>query len=856
MPPAPSSSRTLYLAAAWMVRRAGARMAGAATATLYSIAEGAIRPRVRYLGLDVGERSDRRGALRRDGDPGLRPRRRSRASGRARTPQAVAELVRRARGRPRSWSGLPLNMDGTRRPAGARRCGRSWSGLRRRVAVPVVHAGRAPHHGGGGREACARPACRWQERKARSSTRWRRCVILQEYLDERRRRVGPRPGLSRLRKLLFLARRARRAACVRLVPRDALAACARAARPAAAARRGPGRGRARHRPPAAAASASCAIPEIFRALRGLRAATTARLRAGEYALDGRDEPRRRSWTSSCAATSSATPSPSRRAATSRTWRAWPRRGASPMEAFLAAARDPAPIRDLDPEAKDLEGYLFPDTYDLTAAAPIPPRTLVARMVQRFREVIDAGAARDQPSGLTLRAGRDPRLDRRAGDGAPGGAAAHRRGVPEPPAEAACRCRPTRPSSTRCASAGGYDGNIRKRRPRHRLAVQHVPLSRACRRGPSRLRAARRSAPCSIPRPCEDLYFVSRNDGSAPVQRDARRARARGVPVPEASRGPRPAPSGALPRRARPRPSRGAAALDGRPDAEPDERPHVHAVGPPPLSAAALVALALFAGPDRERPAHRRRATRGRPSASRPASCRRATSTSTSTRTSRSRSRARRRAPRLDLSRAVRRSWPRRCSSAARAVFAARRDGHRPWPGSGRRRSSRACAAALLFLAVGRRRPHREAAVDGGRVRARHVACGPRARPSGSTPRPCSFLCAALLCLVAGRGGRRVGRPRGPAPRPGGGRAPRRHRAGGRARDRHRRALAAAHPAPRRLGRRPCVLAARVPVVVLRLAAAPRVQRQRRRASPSRGARATSACSSRRPRACSSSRRWS
>jgi UPF0755 protein len=36
----------------------------------------------------------------------------------------------------------------------------------------------------------------------------------------------------------------------------------------------------------------------------------------------------------------------------------------PAEAFLAAARNPEPIKDLDPEAKDLEGYLFPDTYDL------------------------------------------------------------------------------------------------------------------------------------------------------------------------------------------------------------------------------------------------------------------------------------------------------------------------------------------------------------------------------------------------------------------------------------------------------------------------------------------------------------
>lgn len=32
------------------------------------------------------------------------------------------------------------------------------------------------------------------------------------------------------------------------------------------------------------------------------------------------------------------------------------------DAFLKAARNPAPIRDLDPHAESLEGYLFPDTY--------------------------------------------------------------------------------------------------------------------------------------------------------------------------------------------------------------------------------------------------------------------------------------------------------------------------------------------------------------------------------------------------------------------------------------------------------------------------------------------------------------
>jgi UPF0755 protein len=53
-------------------------------------------------------------------------------------------------------------------------------------------------------------------------------------------------------------------------------------------------------------------------------------------------------------------------------------------AFIAAASDPAPIRDIDPAATDLEGYLFPETYsmprDTTAAK------LIGLMVGRFRQL--------------------------------------------------------------------------------------------------------------------------------------------------------------------------------------------------------------------------------------------------------------------------------------------------------------------------------------------------------------------------------------------------------------------------------------------------------------------------------------
>jgi UPF0755 protein len=55
----------------------------------------------------------------------------------------------------------------------------------------------------------------------------------------------------------------------------------------------------------------------------------------------------------------------------------------PAGAFLKAARDPALIRDLDPAATSLEGYLFPDSYHLNRHST--PQALCRTMVARFRE---------------------------------------------------------------------------------------------------------------------------------------------------------------------------------------------------------------------------------------------------------------------------------------------------------------------------------------------------------------------------------------------------------------------------------------------------------------------------------------
>ena len=52
--------------------------------------------------------------------------------------------------------------------------------------------------------------------------------------------------------------------------------------------------------------------------------------------------------------------------------------------FLAAARDPALIRDLDPQAPTLEGYLYPATYRLPKR--LTAQSLCLRLTRQFREV--------------------------------------------------------------------------------------------------------------------------------------------------------------------------------------------------------------------------------------------------------------------------------------------------------------------------------------------------------------------------------------------------------------------------------------------------------------------------------------
>jgi UPF0755 protein len=76
-------------------------------------------------------------------------------------------------------------------------------------------------------------------------------------------------------------------------------------------------------------------------------------------------------------------------------------GLSKRDEFLAVARkDTALIRDLDPQAPSLEGYLFPDTYHFTRTQSA--HDIAAAMVHRFRQAArEAGLTQDFHNVVTM-----------------------------------------------------------------------------------------------------------------------------------------------------------------------------------------------------------------------------------------------------------------------------------------------------------------------------------------------------------------------------------------------------------------------------------------------------------------------
>jgi UPF0755 protein len=179
-------------------------------------------------------------------------------------------------------------------------------------------------------------------------------------------------------------------------------------------------------------------------------------------------------------------------------------------AFREAARNVALIADLDPQAQDLEGYLFPDTYDVTRR-PDAAAFLVRRMVQRFRDVITPELPAITASGRGLREvvtlASVVELETALPQERPRVAAVFLNRLQK---KMPLATDPTIIYALR--KAGRWDGNIRRPdldidSPYNTYRRQGLPPGPIASPGRASLQAA------IHPATSDELYFVSRNDGS-------------------------------------------------------------------------------------------------------------------------------------------------------------------------------------------------------------------------------------------------------------------------------------------------------------------------------------------------------
>ncbi len=191
-------------------------------------------------------------------------------------------------------------------------------------------------------------------------------------------------------------------------------------------------------------------------------------------------------------------------------RVYESRGLGSAAAFVAAARDTTAIRTLDPQAADLEGYLFPETYNvprkMNAAA------LVGRMVERFLAVYDESMrqeaqahnlkTRDLVTLASIVEKESASPEERAVIAAVYGNRL-RIGMP-------LQCDPT--VIYAMEKAGHYSGNLTKKdlqmdSPYNTYRHPGLPPGPIANPGRSSIEAALRPASADY------LYFVSRNDGT-------------------------------------------------------------------------------------------------------------------------------------------------------------------------------------------------------------------------------------------------------------------------------------------------------------------------------------------------------
>ena len=186
------------------------------------------------------------------------------------------------------------------------------------------------------------------------------------------------------------------------------------------------------------------------------------------------------------------------------------RGLGDASAFVKAARDGSLVQSLDPAARDLEGYLFPDTYAVSRRTDAAG--LVRTMVEHFEQVLTPElrqAAADR--GVTVRQlvtlASIVEKETASPDERPRVAAvyANRLKVGMP-----LQCDPTVIYALQ--RTGKFDGNLRREdlqfdSPYNTYRYPGLPPGPIAAPGKASLEAA------AHPADVDFLYFVSRNDGS-------------------------------------------------------------------------------------------------------------------------------------------------------------------------------------------------------------------------------------------------------------------------------------------------------------------------------------------------------
>lgn len=185
-------------------------------------------------------------------------------------------------------------------------------------------------------------------------------------------------------------------------------------------------------------------------------------------------------------------------------------GLGSSASFVAAAKDVSAVRDFDPAARDLEGYLFPDTYPVSRH--VEPAKLVRSMVTAFERAMtqdlrQAAAERHLSMREVVTLASIIEKETARPDERPVVAAVYenRLRIRMP-----LQCDPT--VIYALVLAGHYDGNIRKGdlavdSPYNTYRYPGLPPGPIASPGRAALQAAVHPAN-------EDfLYFVSRNDGT-------------------------------------------------------------------------------------------------------------------------------------------------------------------------------------------------------------------------------------------------------------------------------------------------------------------------------------------------------